>query len=962
MSHPFGDLLTQHLHRKHGLSQSKLAAGILQSPSIITDMSQGKRLNGPQARERVTAIIAWLQQQGALETLTEANALLNAAGMAPLQERAVNEAILVRKLSIQAQQQPHPRPAGTRSLLREGTVAAPPRHNLPSQLTPFIGRTEQIMQLVQQCQTRRLLTLTGAGGVGKTRLALQMATQMRERFTDGVWFVDLAPLTDPESALQRILDLFHLPEQPDRSRLVMVTAYLSSKQLLLILDNCEHLIDGCAELAEAILQHCPQVSLLATSREALNIGGELPWRVPSLTRPLANPRWNDVAAPTQAHLSLEDLLRFEAATLFVERVRTHKPSFVLTADNAPAVAHICSRLDGIPLALEMAAARVHVFTLEELATRLDGALDRWFQLLTSGSRTAPQRQQTLRATLEWSYGLLTPTEQQLLVRLSVFSGGWTVAAAEAVTGFTLDLLAQLVNKSLVIANQQADQTRYRLLETVRQFAAEQIKGDEMAQREAQRQHSRYYLHLLGAQEERLQGPQQRTSLDTIRTDFENISVAWHWAVDQHEFTLLASAIHALFLYCEVRANFRTGMMLFAQANAELQASMVGFVTAQPALQLLRGQILVRLGACEVMLGDFVQAEQHLQEGLLSVTADQEQAFALIYWGVAADEQGDITLGHTRYQDSLALSQRCNDVAGMASALRHLSMTQSDHTKACRLAAESLALWRKIGRPDRIADVLGNLAWSLFCFGNYLTANAYWRECLTVCAELDLPNEKAWALDCLGFVAWCQGEMPVAEQFLREALAIYTELGRQSAIGMCKAELALVLSSTSQVEQAIVLAREGVAITREVNSQMMLTLSLNYLGAALLAAGDWVAARHTLLEAIQRAWDHQYFYNLMNAFYYFAEMLVLETNDSNLPVALERKALVVTVLSCVRTQAATWQIYRDKAAQLQAEIEGALPAELLASAIARGQSCTLEEMVNVLLEGEPDAGALSRQPS
>jgi len=373
-------------------------------------------------------------------------------------------------------------------------------------------------------------------------------------------------------------------------------------------------------------------------------------------------------------------------------------------------------------------------------------------------------------------------------------------------------------------------------------------------------------------------------------------------------------------------------------------------------------MLVRLGACEVLLCDFAQGEQHLQEGLLSVTAEQERAFALGYLGAAADEQGELTLGHTRYQESLALSQRCNDVAGMATALRHLSGAQSDHAEAHRLAAESLMLWRKVGRPDRIARLLGDLAWHLFCLGDYPTVNAYWREGLALCAQLDLPNEKAWVLDCLGFVAWSQGEMTVAEQFFQEALAIYTELGMQSMIGMCKAESSLVMSSVGQLTEAIGMAQEAVAITREINSQMMLTLSLNYLGSALLAAGDWVAARHALLEAIQRAWDHEYFYNLMNAFYYFAEMLVLETNDSNLPVALERKALVVTVLSCVRTQAATWQIYRDKAAQLQAEIEGALPAELLASAIARGQSCTLEEMVNVLLEGEPDAGALSRPPS
>ncbi len=304
MSHPVGDLLTQHLHRKHGLSQSKLAAGILQSPSIITDMSQGKRLNGPQARERVTAIINWLQQQGALEILDEANALLNAASMAPLQERAANEASLIRKLSAPAHQ-PHrqsldappavPRASGT-----------PPRHNLPLQLTPFVGRAEQIAQLVQQLQTRRLLTLTGAGGVGKTRLALAVAAQLLDEFADGIWFIDLAPLTNPGAALQRILDHFGVPEQPDRSRLAMVTAYLSAKQLLLIFDNCEHLIDACAELAEAFLQRCPQVSLLATSREALNIRAELPWRVPSPTSAgTAHPHQRNPCSRQQIYYALK---------------------------------------------------------------------------------------------------------------------------------------------------------------------------------------------------------------------------------------------------------------------------------------------------------------------------------------------------------------------------------------------------------------------------------------------------------------------------------------------------------------------------------------------------------------------------------------------------------------------------------------------------------------------------------
>jgi predicted ATPase len=214
---------------------------------------------------------------------------------------------------------------------------------------------------------------------------------------------------------------------------------------------------------------------LSTSREALNIQAELPWRVPSLTRPRFSDNGDSSTAPAQAHFTPDALVQFEAVALFIERAHTHQPDFVLTTANAPAVAHICSRLDGIPLALEMAAARVNAFTVEEPATRLDGAFDVRFQLLTSGARTAPFRHQTLRATLEWSYALLTPSEQRLLVRLSVFSGGWTASAIEAVTGCSLALLAQLVNKSLVIADQQAGQTRYRLLETVRQFATEQIR-------------------------------------------------------------------------------------------------------------------------------------------------------------------------------------------------------------------------------------------------------------------------------------------------------------------------------------------------------------------------------------------------------------------------------------------------------------------------------------------------------
>ncbi|MFN8490756.1 MAG: AAA family ATPase [Caldilineaceae bacterium] len=943
MSHPFGDLLSQHLHRKHGLSQARLAEGILQDPSLIGRMCKGERLNGPKARQRVTAIIRWLQQQGALTTLDEANALLNAAGMSPLSAQMADEALPMRSGLAQA---PQPRPSLAARASPPRIASSLPRHNLPTQLTPFIGRTAQIAQLVGQLQTRRLLTLTGAGGVGKTRLALEVASHLLASFKDGVWFVDLAPLTDPGVLPQRILDLWRVPEQADCSPLETLLAYLSAKAALLILDNCEHLIGVCAELAETLLRHCPQLVLLATSREALNLPAELAWRVPSLTRPHVNPGWHDPAPPTQPPLTPAALCDFEAVALFVERARTHQPGFALTTANAPAVAHICSRLDGIPLALEMAAARVHVFTVEEMATRLDGVFDARFQLLAGGVRTAPLRHQTLRATLEWSYSLLLPTEQRLLTRLSIFTGGWTATAAETVADATLDLLVQLVNKSLVIADQQGGQTRYRLLETVRQFAAEQLLADAEAQRQVLRRHSGYYLGLLGEQEAQIQSQQQQTALVIIRSDFANISAAWQWAVDQQAFTLLAPAVHTLFLYCEVRGSYRTGITLFAAAAVALTAAL----PSRQELQPLFARVLGRLGACEVMLNNGGDAVNALQQGLRYATTDQERAFVLAHLGHAEIRRGEIALGEEKVNESLALSQQRGDLLGEARA-RHVRIWYfPDFTQAIQHCEASLALWRAVGRPDRIAEVLSQLAWQICCRGDYELANAYWQESMTVASMLEMQYNIAWTLDCQGWMAWCQDDLATAQAYQQEAESLYHAMGMSSGVAMCQAELALVLRSAGAMAEAVQSARRAVALARNTDDQMMLVLCLTYLGAALIGFGDATEARCVLTEAIRQVLPTQHSAFLLNTLYYFAELLLLESRAADPLPALDAQALAVTLLSCVRGHTSAWQIFKDKAAQLQAEIEGALPAELYTPALARGQNCPLEALVKNLLSG------------
>ena len=328
-------------------------------------------------------------------------------------------------------------------------------HNLPAQLTSFVGRQTEIGRLRDAMAGNRLVTLIGAGGVGKTRLALQVAAEVAGDFADGAWYVDLAPITVAEVVPVAVARALGLPDHPGRSTMDTLLRFVPDRHLLIVLDNCEHLLDACAELLGTLLAAAPRLTVLATSREPVNIAGEVIWQVPSL--------------------SLAD----EAIELFAERARLARPDFTVTEDNSTAVAEICRRLDGMPLAIELAAARVRALSLTEI---VDSLHDR-FRLLTGGSRTAVRRQQTLRASVDWSHALLTETERILFRRLAVFFGGFDLPAAQFVCGGgdieryqVLDQLTLLVDKSLVIADESSGRTRYRLLETVRQYALEKLGG------------------------------------------------------------------------------------------------------------------------------------------------------------------------------------------------------------------------------------------------------------------------------------------------------------------------------------------------------------------------------------------------------------------------------------------------------------------------------------------------------
>src|ERR671916_121532 len=374
-----------------------------------------------------------------------------------------------------------------------------PPNNLPSELSSFVGREEELAEVKRLLENGRLLTLTGSGGCGKTRLALAVARELVEGFEDGVWLVELASLADPSLVPQVVAFTLGVREQPGRSLTETLSDYLSSKKMLLVLDNCEHLIEACATLAEALLRSCPELRVMATSREALGITGEVAWHVPSLSLPDVR-RLPDI----------ESLPRYESARLFVERAAAVKQTFTLTDQNAVAVAQVCYRLDGIPLAIELAAARAKVLSVEQIADRLNDP----FGLLSAGGRTAMPRHRTLHATMDWSHELLPDEERALFRRLSVFAGGFSLEAAESVCAGeelerdeVLELLSHLVDKSLVVAREVSGEARYRLLETVRQYAREKLSESDEAELLRER-HAGFYLALAEEAEPELKGERQ----------------------------------------------------------------------------------------------------------------------------------------------------------------------------------------------------------------------------------------------------------------------------------------------------------------------------------------------------------------------------------------------------------------------------------------------------------------------
>jgi predicted ATPase/DNA-binding CsgD family transcriptional regulator len=704
---------------------------------------------------------------------------------------------------------------GGPTLGRSNPTEPLPPSNVPLELTTFVGRRKDLATLTHLLHDQRLVTLTGAGGCGKTRLALEVARRVGG-FSDGIWVVDLAPVTDPDLVAKAVAYPLHVDEQTGRSLTDTLAQQLNDKGVLLVLDNCEHLIDACATLAEVLLRSCPDVRILATSREALRIPGEVAWPVPSLSLP-----------DLRLLSDIESLGRFESAHLFLDRLAAVQPGFHPDADDATAIAQICYRLDGIPLALELAAGRARMLTVREIADRLDDC----FRLLSVGMRTAMPRHRTLHATMEWSHDLLSVDEQTLFRCLSVFTGGFLLEAAESVcpgaemTGAdVLLLLSHLVDKSLVRVRDEADRTRYQLLEMVRQYASQKLDATGLAG-EVRRRHAVYYAELTEHVVRDRGGPNQPHWLPQLEADQGNLRSALSWSLAEGGDPATGVRIAAaLWPFWSARGDLSegrnwlrlaiaasrplasasrsraaalngAGVLAMMQDETELAKSLI-----EEGLQLYRdigdsqgiASSLVNLGSV-AWLGQrndipMVALAEEAARIMPQIEDRHTRAQLLTLQGGIALAQGDRDLMASLNEESVALSRTLGDTHGVAMGLMNMGLVavaHGDHHRATTLLGESLRLARDLGHKLYIHYCIIGLAGAAAAAGERERAAHLWAAAEMIGktygtqftragrALIDYEgalagarsscDEAAWSL------AWAQGAASSIEQAVQYAL-------------------------------------------------------------------------------------------------------------------------------------------------------------------------------------------------
>ena len=708
--------------------------------------------------------------------------------------------------------------------------------NLPIQITSFIGRENEIKELIMELSKHLLVTLTGSGGTGKTRLSLQVAAEVLDSFPDGVWFLEFAPITDPALVPNALASLLGLRESSETKQSIseLICSYLQSRKALLVFDNCEHLIEACAKLTDQILRSCKEVRILASSREALGVAGEMAWHVPSLSLP--DPK----QSPT-----LEQLTQYEAVRLFIERATLIQPHFLVTKDNAPAIAQICTRLDGIPLALELAAARANVLSMEQIAKRLD---DR-FRLLTGGSRTALPRQQTLRAMIDWSYNLLSEEESLLFRRLAVFTGGWTLEAAEAVCGgegiesyLVLDLLSQLVKKSLVIMTEVNGESRYQGLETIRQYGREKLfeTTDAASIRDS---HLEYFTQFAEQGFEELQGRDDLIWIEKLETENDNFRAALNWSlespnIDPQKALQLSGALQD---FWDTRGYTSEGFQWLSKALQKAPDA--------PTDQHCRALLGVAL--LSMRLSRFKVASTYAEESLVQARQLKSARLLIISLYLSAFTLDDVGEALIRQQEAIALARATAGQPNLGRMLGFWAIWYSaDVPEAIRSIKEAHEIAEKQGNARQRAQVLWQYGGIEMRRANLESANALIQESLRLYQLLKDRHFTALSLLMLGRISTRQAEFKTAAGYEAESLQTLRDLSDRSCSAECLFHLGWNSFLAGETSQAIEHLQASLSLCREYDFTDFILVPAFALGWIAVQNGDMPAAKGFLLEALE----------------------------------------------------------------------------------------------------------------
>lgn len=791
-------------------------------------------------------------------------------------------------------------------------------HNLPSQTAPFVGREEELAEMGKLLEDPacRLLTLVGPGGTGKTRLALQAAAEKIESFSHGVYFVSLDSVRTVEFLPFAIADMikftFYSRENPE----VQLLNYLREKEMLLLLDNFEHLLEGTALLA-SILQQAPKVKFLVTSRERLNLQEEWVLDLQGLKLPKEG--------------SVDGVENSSAVQFFVQSAQRVQAGFSLLDEDKPHVLRICQLVEGMPLGIELAAAWIRMLPCREIAREIEQNLD----FLATKLRNVQERHRSIRAVFEHSWKLLSELERDAFRKLSVFQGGFAREAAQQVTGTTLPTLSSLIDKSLLRVSSTGRHIAHELL---RQYSEEKLQEDPPLHEQIYEKHCTCYAEFLHQREEGIKRAEQKEALEAIHEEFENIQASWSWAIDHAKTEALEKALSSLHLFYDRRSRFQEGVAAFEKAIAALRGK--GESTNSSREKILLGKLLSRQGMLCHRLGRYERARSSSEESvpLVSQGGDLgERALSLNNLGSVAESLGNYAEAKKLYQESLALRREISDRWAIALSLNNLgnlAYRLGEYLEARKLYQESLAIKREIGDGKGTAPSLNNLGNVATVLGEYREAKQLYQESIAIKRELGDQWGLGLSLNNLGLVLDALKEYSEAQALYQESLAISREIGDRKGIASSLSNLGNAASALGAYAKAKQLYEESLALRKEIGDRLGMAYTLGSLGEVALGMEDNSAAKNYLREALKMSMEIQAIPAILEGLRATAALFA-KTEESER--AMELLALVLHHPAGLKDS-------KEKAEALLVKLQFELPPEIAMTALARGRQKKLEDVV------------------